>query len=232
MLLLMMDSLVVGLRHSGCKIQVFEHNDTRKLERLLRDAVAYGQPRTHRPWKKIVIVVEGTFTHSAFVFIYLFFFFLFCGFAVQVLTVTGIYSMEGDVCDLPTIVQLKNKYKAYLYLDEAHSIGAMGKTGRGVIEYFGLSPSCCDVMMGTFTKSFGSCGGYIAASKDVIAYLRSRQAGLMHSTSMSSGCAQQALSALRVMMNEQGDGDGIKRLQKLHENTNYFRTVRSVRRAI
>lgn len=66
---------------------------------------------------------------------------------------------------LPEIVSLKNKYKAYLYLDEAHSIGAVGATGRGVVEYFGMSPDDVDVLMGTFTKSFGAAGGYIAGKK-------------------------------------------------------------------
>ena len=66
---------------------------------------------------------------------------------------------------LPELMALKKKYKCYLYLDEAHSIGAIGPTGRGVVEYFGLDPRDVDVMMGTFTKSFGASGGYIAGSK-------------------------------------------------------------------
>ena len=72
--------------------------------------------------------------------------------------------MEGSIVRLPEIVQLKKKYKAYIYLDEAHSVGAMGPHGRGVVDYFGLNPQDIDIMMGTFTKSFGSCGGYIAGS--------------------------------------------------------------------
>ena len=87
------------------------------------------KPRTGRPWRKILIVVEG------------------------------IYSMEGEMVRLSEIVRLKKKYGAYLYLDEAHSIGALGATGRGVCEQQGVSPRDVDVMMGTFTKSFGSCGG-------------------------------------------------------------------------
>ena len=74
-------------------------------------------------------------------------------------------SMEGSIVRLPEILQLKKKYKAYVYLDEAHSVGAMGPHGRGVVDYFGLNPRDIDIMMGTFTKSFGSCGGYIAGSK-------------------------------------------------------------------
>ena len=73
--------------------------------------------------------------------------------------------MEGSLAKLPEIVALKKKYKAYIYLDEAHSIGAMGPSGRGVTEYFGVSPADIDIMMGTFTKSFSAAGGYIAASE-------------------------------------------------------------------
>ena len=73
--------------------------------------------------------------------------------------------MEGSMVRLPEVIALKKKYKCYLYLDEAHSIGAMGRTGRGIVEYFGVSPDDIDVMMGTFSKSFGACGGYLAGSK-------------------------------------------------------------------
>ena len=73
--------------------------------------------------------------------------------------------MEGSIIKLPEVLALKKKYKAYLYLDEAHSIGAMGPSGRGVVDYYGLDPEDIDIMMGTFTKSFGSAGGYLAASK-------------------------------------------------------------------
>jgi serine palmitoyltransferase len=73
--------------------------------------------------------------------------------------------MEGSIIRLPEIVELKKKYKAYVYLDEAHSIGAIGDNGRGVVDYFGLDPHDVDVRMGTFSKSFGSTGGYIAGEK-------------------------------------------------------------------
>lgn len=74
-------------------------------------------------------------------------------------------SMEGSLVRLPEIIALKKKYKAYLYLDEAHSIGAVGPSGRGVTELFDVNPADVDVMMGTFTKSFGASGGYIAGKK-------------------------------------------------------------------
>lgn len=74
-------------------------------------------------------------------------------------------SMEGSIIRLPEVIALKKRYKAYLYLDEAHSIGALGPNGRGVVNYFGLDPKDVDIMMGTFTKSFGAAGGYIGGKK-------------------------------------------------------------------
>ena len=74
-------------------------------------------------------------------------------------------SMEGSIVRLPEVVALKKKYKAYLFLDEAHSIGALGPNGRGVTDFFGVDPADVDIMMGTFTKSFGAAGGYIAATR-------------------------------------------------------------------
>lgn len=73
--------------------------------------------------------------------------------------------MEGSIIRLPEVIALKKRYKAYLYLDEAHSIGALGPNGRGVVDYFGLDPKDVDIMMGTFTKSFGAAGGYIGGKK-------------------------------------------------------------------
>ena len=76
--------------------------------------------------------------------------------------------MEGSIVKLPQLIALKKKYKAYLYLDEAHSVGAMGPHGRGIIDYWGCNPRDVDIQMGTFTKSFGGAGGYIAGSKVII----------------------------------------------------------------
>lgn len=78
---------------------------------------------------------------------------------------SSVISMEGSVVRLPEIIALKKKYKAYLYLDEAHSIGAVGPSGRGITELFDVNPADVDVMMGTFTKSFGAAGGYLAGKK-------------------------------------------------------------------
>ena len=112
------------------------------MESLLRECISQGLPRTHRPWKKIVLLIEG------------------------------LYSMEGTIVDLPRVLELKKKYKFYLYVDEAHSIGALGPHGGGVCDYFGVDPSLVDIHMGTFTKSFGAVGGYVAGKKEIIDSIR------------------------------------------------------------
>ncbi|KAK7152798.1 hypothetical protein R3I93_010886 [Phoxinus phoxinus] len=186
-------SLVLGARLSGSTIRVFKHNNMQSLEKLLRDAIVHGQPRTHRPWKKILILVEG------------------------------IYSMEGSIIRLPEVIALKKKYKAYLYLDEAHSIGALGPSGRGVVEYFGLDPKDVDIMMGTFTKSFGASGGYIGGRKDLIDYLRTHSHSAIYATSMSPPVLEQIITSMKCIMGEDGMTIGRSRIQRLAENTVYFR---------
>ncbi|XP_048046745.1 serine palmitoyltransferase 2 [Megalobrama amblycephala] len=186
-------SLVLGARLSGSTIRVFKHNNMQSLEKLLRDAIVHGQPRTHRPWKKILILVEG------------------------------IYSMEGSIIRLPEVIALKKKYKAYLYLDEAHSIGALGPSGRGVVEYFGLDPKDVDIMMGTFTKSFGAAGGYIGGRKDLIDYLRTHSHSAIYATSMSPPVVEQIITSMKCIMGEDGTTIGRSRIQRLAENTVYFR---------
>ncbi|XP_072535764.1 serine palmitoyltransferase 2b [Salminus brasiliensis] len=186
-------SLVLGARLSGSTIRVFKHNNMQSLEKLLRDAIVHGQPRTHRPWKKILILVEG------------------------------IYSMEGSVVRLPEVIALKKKYKAYLYLDEAHSIGALGPGGRGVVDYFGLDPRDVDIMMGTFTKSFGAAGGYIGGKKELIDYLRTHSHSAIYATSMSPPVIQQIITSMKCIMGEDGTTLGQERLRQLSENTTYFR---------
>ncbi|XP_077994691.1 serine palmitoyltransferase 2-like [Glandiceps talaboti] len=186
-------SLVLGCRLSGASIRTFKHNDMKSLEDRLRQAVVEGQPRTRRPWKKVLIIVEG------------------------------VYSMEGSVVNLPEVVRLKKKYKAYLYLDEAHSIGALGPTGRGVVEYYGMNPKDVDVLMGTFTKSFGAAGGYIAGTKDLIAHLKKRSHSTSYATSMSAPVAQQIIASMKCIMGLDGTNVGIKRIRQLAWNTRYFR---------
>lgn len=141
-------------------------------------------------------------------------------FVFQILIIVeGLYSMEGSICKLPEIIALKKKYQAYVFLDEAHSIGALGPRGRGVVDYFGLDPHDVDIMMGTFSKSFGAVGGYIAGSRDLIQYLKTTSGGMIYSSAMPPPVAQQIISSMTIIM---GD-NGLKRISQLAENTRYFR---------
>ncbi|XP_009404745.2 long chain base biosynthesis protein 2a [Musa acuminata AAA Group] len=188
------NSIVNGARGSGASVRVFQHNSPSHLEEVLREQIAEGQPRTHRPWKKIIVIVEG------------------------------IYSMEGELCNLPEIIAVCKKYKAYTYLDEAHSIGAVGKSGRGVCELLGVDTADVDIMMGTFTKSFGSCGGYIAASKEIIQYLKHTCPAHLYATSMSPPAVQQVISAIKVILGEDGSNRGAQKLASIRQNSNFFRS--------
>ena len=134
--------------------------------------------------------------------------------------VEGVYSMEGGYCRLREIIRLKLKYKCYVWLDEAHSIGGVGLSGRGVTELFHVATEHIDVMMGTFTKSFGSAGGYIASSKALIDQVRQNSIGFLEASSMSAVCAQQALSAFKAMQSPRG----IRKIKQLRANCDYFRT--------
>lgn len=131
--------------------------------------------------------------------------------------------MEGSVVRLPEIIAIKKKYKAYLYLDEAHSIGAVGPTGRGVVDYWGCDSRDVDIMMGTFTKSFGSAGGYIAGSKKLIDYLLMNSHSNCYATSMSPAVTLQIIKSLEIIMGVDGSIDGQRRIRQLAENTKYFR---------
>ncbi|SPR00134.1 serine C-palmitoyltransferase [Plasmodiophora brassicae] len=186
-------SIIVGARLSGAKIKTFKHQDVDDLERTVRQSIIEGQPRTHRPWTKILVIVEG------------------------------IYSMEGEICDLPRIVDVVKKYNCYLFVDEAHSIGALGRTGRGVCEHTGVDPASVDILMGTFTKSFGGVGGYIAGSQELIDYLRVSCAGSLYSPSISPTVCQQILSSMMIIGGMDGTDQGRKRLDALRDNANFFR---------
>ncbi|KAI8852932.1 pyridoxal phosphate-dependent transferase [Chytridium lagenaria] len=136
--------------------------------------------------------------------------------------VEGLYSMEGNIVNLPEIVDLRRKYKFYLYLDEAHSVGAMGPNGRGICDYYGIDPSEVDILMGTFTKSFGAAGGYIAASKEIIDHLRLHNHASVHGESITVPVLQQVITSMRIIMGELGGDDGRRRIHTLARNYRFF----------
>lgn len=113
----------------------------------------------------------------------------------------GVFSMEGDLADLPTLVRLKKRFGARIFLDDAHGIGVMGANGRGTAEHFDLEDEM-DILTGTFSKSFGSLGGFIAGPASVIDYLKHTATPFIFSASMTPAAAASILQALRIIQQE------------------------------
>ncbi len=128
----------------------------------------------------------------------------------------GVYSMDGDYCDLPRLIDIKKKHKAYLMIDEAHSLGTMGLHGRGMAEHFDVNPRDVDIWMGTLSKSFGSCGGYIAGSSALIEYLKYTAPGFVYSVGLSPPNTASALASINLLQEEPD------RVAKLSENSRLF----------
>ena len=133
---------------------------------------------------------------------------------VKLIVVDGIFSMEGDIVNLPEIVRLAKKYNANIMVDEAHSIGVLGNHGRGTCDHFGVTKDV-DLIMGTFSKSFASLGGFIAADKDTINYLRHHARTYIFSASCTPASIAAANASLDIMLSEP------ERIENLWELTNY-----------
>jgi len=127
-----------------------------------------------------------------------------------VIVIEGVYSMDGDYPELPPFIEVKKKHKALLFIDEAHSLGALGKTGRGLTEHYHCNPRDVDLLMGTLSKAMGSCGGYIAGCKELIEYLKYTSPGFVFSCGLTPPGAAAALASLRLL---QADPARIERLQ-------------------
>ncbi|AYL94627.1 serine palmitoyltransferase [Mucilaginibacter celer] len=134
--------------------------------------------------------------------------------AVKIIAVDGIFSMEGDIVKLPKIVELAATYGANIMVDDAHSLGVIGDKGAGTASHFNLTNDV-DLIMGTFSKSLASLGGFIAADQDTIDYIKHRARSLMFSASMPPGSVASVIAALDIIESEP------ERIEKLWDNTNY-----------
>lgn len=134
--------------------------------------------------------------------------------AVKLIVVDGIFSMEGDLANLPEIVRLKHKYNATIMVDEAHGIGVFGRQGRGVCDHFGLTDEV-DLIMGTFSKSLASIGGFIAADETIINWLRHNARTYIFSASNTPAATAAALEALHIIQEEP------QRIEALWDVTRY-----------
>ena len=109
------------------------------------------------------------------------------------------YSMDGDIPDLARLVEIKNHFGAWLMVDEAHSLGTIGATGRGIAEYCGIASTEVDIWMGTLSKTLGSCGGYICGSYELVQILKFKAPGFVYSVGMPAPAAAAALASLRLL---------------------------------
>lgn len=134
--------------------------------------------------------------------------------AVKLIVVDGVFSMEGDLAKLPEIVALKKKYNASIYVDEAHGLGVFGKQGRGVCHHFGLADDV-DLIMGTFSKSLASIGGFVAGDKEVINWLRHTTRSYIFQASATPAATAAAIEALHIIQEDE------QRRQNLWDITNY-----------
>jgi 8-amino-7-oxononanoate synthase len=130
--------------------------------------------------------------------------------------IEAVYSMDGDIAELPRFIELARRHKALLMVDEAHSIGVLGRHGGGSGEQFGVNPADVDLWMGTLSKAFGSCGGYIAGSATLVRWLKYTVPGFVYSIGLPPAAAGAALGALRVLDREP------ERVERLHANSRLF----------
>ncbi|WP_084645868.1 aminotransferase class I/II-fold pyridoxal phosphate-dependent enzyme [Marinimicrobium agarilyticum] len=133
------------------------------------------------------------------------------------IVVEGAYSMDGDVSPLKQLAALRRKYPVLLYVDEAHSLGTIGRTGRGISEYAGVKPEEVDFWMGTLSKSLASNGGYIAGKRELIDYLKYTTPGFVYSAGITPANAAAALESLRLLESSS------ERVARLNANADYFR---------
>jgi len=135
--------------------------------------------------------------------------------AARLVIADSVFSMDGDIIDLPKVLELTRKYNAWLMIDEAHSVGVLGKTGRGIEEHFGLG-DVIDIKMGTLSKTIPSVGGYIAAKQEIITYLRHASRAYIFSAALPPAQAAAANEAFKVILDEPW------RLEQLNKNTRQF----------
>ncbi|NOZ84333.1 MAG: aminotransferase class I/II-fold pyridoxal phosphate-dependent enzyme [Epsilonproteobacteria bacterium] len=136
--------------------------------------------------------------------------------AGKFVVVDGVFSMEGDIVNLPKLVDLRERYGFRIMVDDAHALGVIGKNGSGTADYFGLTAPT-DIIMGTFSKSFASLGGFLASNKKVIDYLKHHARSLIFSASITPAATAAVLKALEIMKSEP------ERIEKLWENTTFMR---------
>ncbi len=165
-----------------------------KLSGATRRAFSHNDPES---LERILAEIRGNFERTLIV-------------------IEGLYSMDGDMPDLPRFIDIKNRYKAFLMVDDAHSLGVLGVTGRGIREHFGVAGSAVNIWMGTLSKSLAGCGGYIAGEKALVQHLKYAASGFVYSVGIAPPMAAASLEAMRIMLAEP------ERVAGLRERASYF----------
>ncbi len=132
------------------------------------------------------------------------------------IVIEGLYSMDGDIPDLPRALEIRDRFNAWLMVDEAHSIGVLGATGRGVAEHYGIEPARIDLIIGTLSKTFVSSGGFIAGGKTVMEWLRYTLPGFVYSVGLAPPVTAAAHAALKILRREP------ERIAKMRDITGFF----------
>lgn len=132
------------------------------------------------------------------------------------IVVEGHYSMDGDIPDLPALIDIKRRHKAFLMVDEAHALGVLGATGKGLHEHFSVAGKEVDIWMGTLSKTLAGCGGYIAGERALVEHLKYAAPGFVYSVGIAPPLAAASLAALRIMLKEP------ERVARLQENGQMF----------
>ncbi len=132
------------------------------------------------------------------------------------IVIEGLYSMDGDIPDLPSCINIKRRHGAFLMVDEAHSLGVLGETGKGIREHFGVQSKDVDIWMGTLSKTLAGCGGYIAGERALVEHLKYAAPGFVYSVGIAPPLAAASLEALRVMLREP------ERVARLRERAQQF----------
>lgn len=135
----------------------------------------------------------------------------------KLVVVDAVFSMDGDIVNLPEIIKLCKKYGAILMVDEAHSLGMLGQTGKGIEEHFGLNPDSIDLKMGTLSKTIPSMGGYVAGNFEIINMLKHNSRGFIYSAALAPPLVAAALTSFRIISEEP------ERVRTLKANMHYFR---------
>lgn len=183
-------SIIDGIILSRAQLARYPHRDVEALERLLErqsTGVGTGPRACPKQYQKKLIVTDSVF------------------------------SMDGDIAPLPELLRLAEKYDCLLMIDEAHATGVLGKSGRGVLEHFGLKANKRIIQMGTLSKALGGLGGFVCASRELIDYLVNRSRSFIFSTALPAALCASALEAVKIIEKDKS------RIQRLKENTDLLR---------